>query len=61
MKKMRTPREAVLSHSSAAGMASATRGRARTFVERKSIPESADPEIEEGLQEYKEKKCDQAL
>lgn len=53
---MRTPREAVLSRSRAAGMASATRGRARTFADKKSIPESADPEIQEGLQEYEEKK-----
>jgi len=32
--------------SGAAGMASATRGRARTFADKKSIPESADPEIQ---------------
>ena len=56
MIKMRTPKEAILSRSRAAGMASATKGRARVFADKKNTPYSADSEIEEGVQEYEEKK-----
>jgi len=48
-----------LAKSRAAGMANATRGRARTFDSKKNKIENQNPDISEGLEEYEEMKSPQ--
>lgn len=55
-RKKKAPREKV-PKSAAADMARATIGKSRTFKDRSKMAPKADPEIEDGVQEYEDGKA----
>lgn len=52
--KKKLPRDRVLAKARAAELARSTAGKARVFKDRSKTAPKADPEIEEGLDEYEE-------
>lgn len=61
-KKTKIPQQAKNSKASAAGIAKQTAGRARAFADKKDMlaANTGDAEMDEGLEEYKEKQAAQA-
>ena len=53
-KRKKVPRQAALTQSRAAGMAAATRGRARTFEDKRKAEPPAQKQIEQQLKELNE-------